>query len=84
MKETGLVRKVDKLGRVVIPKEWRKQLDIGEEEDVDIRREDDMIIIKKYVRKDTFTGDTEDLVEYEGKWVSKKSIKEMAKLAGII
>jgi len=43
-----------------------------------------MIIIKKYVRKDTFTGDTEDLVEYEGKWVSKKSIKEMAKLAGII
>ena len=77
-------RNVDKLGRIVIPKEWRNELNIREEEKVDISREDDILIIRKYNPSDVFTGEREDLIEYKGKWVSKKSIEELAKLAGII
>ena len=84
MKKTGMERNVDKLGRIVIPKEWRNELNIREEEKVDISREDDILIIRKYNPSDVFTGEREDLIEYKGKWVSKKSIEELAKLAGII
>ena len=43
-----------------------------------------IIILKKFAPVDTFTGSTDDLVEYCGKMVSKDSIKELAKIAGII
>ena len=84
MKDTGLVRRLDKLGRFVIPKEWRKQLDMHDDDELDIRREDDMIIIRKHSPKDIFTGETEELVQYKDKWVSKKTIEELAKLAGLM
>lgn len=48
MKSTGIVRKVDELGRVVIPKELRRVLDINEKDPMEIYVEDDKIILKKY------------------------------------
>ena len=48
MKNTGVVRKIDELGRIVIPKEIRKNLNIRSGEDVQIYIEDDKIILKKY------------------------------------
>lgn len=50
MKSTGIVRKIDELGRVVIPKEIRKTLGIKENEDIEIFVENDSIILKKYYR----------------------------------
>ncbi|MCM3575016.1 AbrB/MazE/SpoVT family DNA-binding domain-containing protein [Mesobacillus subterraneus] len=48
MKATGIVRKTDQLGRVVIPMELRKKLSIGESDPLEIFVDDDMIILKKY------------------------------------
>ena len=55
-----------------------------EKDPVEIYVSEDMIILKKHCPADTFTGVTDDLVEFHGKMVSKESIKELAKLAGII
>ncbi len=84
IKNTGIVRKLDELGRITLPIELRRTLDIGEKDPVEIYVSDDTIILKKYAPVDTFTGSSDDLIEYHGKMVSKKSIKELAKLAGII
>ncbi|WP_394542860.1 AbrB/MazE/SpoVT family DNA-binding domain-containing protein [Priestia aryabhattai] len=48
MKSTGIVRKVDELGRVVIPKELRKVLAIQEKDPVEIFVDDNQIILQKY------------------------------------
>jgi transcriptional pleiotropic regulator of transition state genes len=84
MKATGIVRKVDELGRIVIPIEIRKILDINVKDSLEIFTEEDAIVLKKYTPSDIFTGSMDDLIDYKGKKVSKKSIEELAKLAGII
>lgn len=83
MKSTGIVRKVDELGRVVLPIELRKTLGIDVRDPMEIFVEEDKVILKKYEPADIFTGDMDDLVEYKGKKVSKKSIMELAKLIGL-
>ena len=84
VKNTGIVRRLDELGRITLPIELRRNLDIAERDPVEIYVSEDMIILKKYAPCDTFTGATEDLVEFHGRMVSKESIKELAKLAGLI
>lgn len=54
MKSTGIVRKIDELGRVVIPKELRKVLSIEEKDGLEIFTESDKIILRKYVPGCTF------------------------------
>lgn len=83
MKSTGIVRKLDELGRVTLPIELRRSFNVNERDPLEIFVDDDKIILKKYTPSDIFTGDMEDLVEYEGKKVSKKSIIELARLAGL-
>lgn len=83
MKATGIVRQIDDLGRIVIPKEIRTTYDIKPEDFLEIFTEDDRIILRKYQPSDIFNGNMEDLVEYKGKKVSKASILELAKLAGL-
>ena len=80
MKSTGIVRKIDELGRVVLPIELRKTLHIDVRDPMEIFMDDDKIVLKKYQPADIFTGEMEDLVEYKGKKVSKKSIRELAEL----
>ncbi len=82
MKSTGIVRKVDELGRVVLPIELRRILNINEKDALEIFVDDELVILKKYEPADIFTGSMEDLIEFKGKKVSKNSILEMAKLAG--
>ncbi len=50
MKPTGVVRKIDELGRIVIPKEIRRNLNIGDGEEVEIFVDNESIILKKYYR----------------------------------
>ena len=83
MKSTGIVRKVDELGRIVLPIELRKNLHINIKDPLEIFVDDSRIILTKYEPADIFTGEMEELIEYKGKKVSKKSIIEMAKLIGI-
>ena len=80
MKTTGVIRKLDELGRITLPIELRRSLDLDVKDGLEITVQDDCIILKK---ADIFTGSTEDLVEYEGKKVSRSSILALAKLAGL-
>ncbi len=82
MKSTGIVRKVDQLGRMVLPSELRASFNIKDGDSLEIFTSNDMIVLKKYMPSDIFTGEMEDLVEYKGKRVSKNSIRELARLAG--
>ncbi|PGZ47619.1 AbrB family transcriptional regulator [Bacillus anthracis] len=59
MKSTGVTRKVDELGRIVLPKELRTTLGIAEKEPIEIFVEDEKIILQKYKSYDAcaITGD---------------------------
>lgn len=83
MIDTGVIRKLDDLGRITLPMELRRNLGITDRDALHIFVEDRRIILEKYCPTDVFTGSREDLIEFHGKRVSKESIKEMAKLAGL-
>jgi|HigsolmetaAR203D_1030402.scaffolds.fasta_scaffold03337_8 looped-hinge helix DNA binding domain, AbrB family len=80
MKSTGIVRKVDELGRVVIPIELRRTLGIGEKDALEIYVDGERIVLKKYEPACIFTGNAEDLVYFKGKMISKECVRELAAL----
>jgi transcriptional pleiotropic regulator of transition state genes len=84
MKSTGIVRRLDELGRITLPIELRRTLGVNERDPLEIYVDEERIILTKYEPADIFTGVKEDLVDYCGKKISKKSIEEMAKLAGLL
>lgn len=84
MKGSGIVRRLDELGRITLPIELRRTLDIGERDPLEIYVDEGRIILQKYEPVDIFTGSKENLIEYRDKKVSKETIIELAKLAGII
>ena len=67
MKSTGIVRKVDELGRSVLPIEMRRTLDIAERDLLEIYVEGDSIILKKYQAACVFCGNTKNVIGFEGK-----------------
>ena len=67
MKSTGIVRKVDNLGRVVIPIELRRNLDIDVRDALEIFVEDDQIILKKYAPACIFCGQAKGVQAYKNK-----------------
>jgi len=77
MKSTGMIRRVDELGRVVIPKEIRNKLDIQEKDPLEIYVQEDCIILKKYESNCVFCGNTKDLIEYKEKLICKKCLKDL-------
>lgn len=82
MKPTGIMRPIDNLGRVVIPKEIRAAFDWQVGDQVEIFTSGDKVVLRKHQPADIFTGETDDLIEYAGKKVSRNTVKELAKLAG--
>ena len=78
MKSTGIVRKVDELGRIVLPIELRRTMDIGIKDMVEIFVEDDRIVLKKYHPACIFCGDARDVSPYKGKLVCKNCAAELA------
>ena len=83
MKSTGIVRKLDELGRITLPIELRRSLNVNEKDPLEIFVDDDKIILKKYEPCDIFDGSMDALVEYCGKKVSISSIMELARIAGL-
>jgi len=82
MKDTGVIRKVDELGRFTLPMELRRNLHIEVGDPLEVFVDEDSIILKKYVASDIFTGATDDLIEFEGKKVSRQTIVRLAETAG--
>lgn len=74
MKSTGIVRKVDELGRVVIPIELRRTLDIAERDALEIYVDAEKIILRKYEPACVFCGSAEDVVSFQGKNICQKCL----------
>lgn len=77
MKATGIIRRVDELGRVVIPIEIRNKFNIVEKDPIEIYVDGSSIILKKYEPNCIFCGSTENLVEYKDKLVCDKCSKKL-------
>lgn len=78
MKSTGIVRKVDELGRIVLPIELRRTLDISERDPLEIYVDGSSIILKKYQPSCVFCDSAEDIVAYKGKNVCAKCVRELS------
>ena len=78
MRPLGIVRKVDILGRVVIPKELRDTLDIAEKDPIEIFVEDEKIILRKYNPTCVFCGSTNNVVIYKERLVCEYCAKAIA------
>jgi transcriptional pleiotropic regulator of transition state genes len=81
MKSTGIVRKVDELGRVVIPIELRRTLDIEEKDALEIYVDSDRIILRKYEPACVFCGSADDVTNFKGKNICKTCLESMAQKA---
>lgn len=79
MKTLGIIRKIDTLGRIVIPMEMRNKLKISFNEPVEIHMEGNQVILKKYEPDCVFCSSQKDVSEYKGKNVCKKCIEELSK-----
>ena len=75
MKSTGIVRKVDELGRIVLPIELRRTLDIEIKDSIEIYVENDSIILKKYEPTCIFCGNSKDLTSFNDKNICKKCLE---------
>ncbi len=80
MKSTGIVRKVDELGRIVLPIELRRTLDIEVRDALEIYVDGNQIILKKYEPACVFCGNAKDGTHYKGKNVCKNCIHEIGLL----
>ena len=78
MKSTGIVRKIDELGRIVLPKELRSTLKIHERDSLEIFVEDSMIVLKKYEPSCIFCGEMDGLTSYKGHNVYRNCIEKLA------
>ncbi len=67
MTSTGIVRQIDRLGRVVLPIELRRTLQIEEKDSLEIFVEDNTIILKKYQPACIFCGNARDVSSFKGK-----------------
>lgn len=77
----GIVRRVDQLGRVVLPIELRRMLNIVEERDaLEIFVADGSVLLKKYEPSCTFCGNIKDVFPYKGKNICENCIEEISKL----
>lgn len=79
MKSTGIVRKIDELGRVVLPIELRRTLDIAEKDAVEIYVEQDCIILKKYKTTCAFCSNSDNLISFKGKYICADCIAQLMK-----
>ena len=78
MKSTGIVRKVDRLGRFVLPIELRNTFNIKENDPLEIFVDNETIILKKYSPACIFCSETNEVVVYNGKNICKSCIQKLS------
>lgn len=81
MKSTGIIRRVDELGRVVIPIEIRNKFNIVEKDPIEIYVDRSSIILKKFEPNCIFCGNTKNLIEYNDKLICENCSKKIAELS---
>ena len=81
MKATGIVRRIDELGRIVLPIELRRTMDIEERDRVEIYLEEDLIIVRKFEQTCLFCGAARTLIAFKEKSVCRDCIRALNKKA---
>ena len=79
MKSIGIVRRIDSVGRIVLPVELRKTLNIADDSALEIFVEEDRVVLKKYSPSCIFCHDDSDIVFFKGKNICKKCIEQLSK-----
>ena len=79
MKTTGIVRKVDELGRIVLPIELRRTLDIEERDSLEIYLDGDKIILSKYMPACLFCGNAQNVIYFHGKLICHDCLDQLKK-----
>lgn len=78
MKSLGIVRRIDDVGRIVLPKELRRMFDLTDKEDsLEIFVDDDKIILKKYEPACVFCNSADNMVDYMGKKICRDCIEKL-------
>lgn len=77
MKSVGIVRKIDELGRIVLPIELRRTLDLKEKDSVEITAEGESIVLRKYQPNCIFCENSKNLIEYKGKLVCSRCVASL-------
>ena len=77
MKSTGIIRKVDELGRIVLPIELRRTLDIAERDELEIYMENDRIVLQKFEPSCVFCVSSAGLVTYRGKNICRDCVRHI-------
>ena len=77
MKSTGIVRKVDELGRIVLPVEIRRVLNIEVKDPIEIFLDDDTIVLKKYESSCIFCGNIKENIIYKNKHICKDCLNKL-------
>lgn len=80
MKSTGIIRKVDELGRIVIPMELRNKLNISVKDPIEIYVDGSSIVLKKFEPNCIFCGSSKSLVTYKDKLVCNKCLDKLSDL----
>ncbi len=80
MKSTGIVRKVDELGRIVLPIEMRRTLDIAEKDALEIYVDGEDIILHKYQASCIFCDNVKGIITYKGRFLCPECIKSIKEL----
>ena len=81
MKSTGIVRRVDELGRIVLPIELRRILDIDKDTSLEVYVDEDRIILKKYQPSCVFCDSMDNIMTYKGYNVCQNCMKKLGTLA---
>ena len=80
MKSTGIVRKVDELGRIVLPIELRRTLEIDEKDSLEIYVDGNSVILRKYLPSCVFCGEADGVTVFKGKNICQKCLAQLGKL----
>ena len=77
MKDTGIVRNIDEMGRLVLPKEMRRKMDIEPGDEIEFFAEEDRIILRKYQPSCFFCGAEATVIDYKGKRLCAECIADI-------
>lgn len=77
MKPADCICKIDRLGRVLIPKNLRQKLDLSVDDPIEVFTEGESLVLKKYRKKCAFCGSEDDVISFKEKYVCRSCIQEL-------
>ena len=79
MKPADCICKIDKLGRVLIPKNLRQKLDLAVDDPIEVFTDGDALVLRKYRQKCAFCGSEENIISFKEKYICSSCISELSK-----